>query len=172
MDDSDRTGGRCGRAAPRRPRDRAAALRPACSAASARFLESRDQDHLARRQRVHARGPGREHHGRGGENRRHHGRRPVRAAARQDQGGDHHAHQPADQISDQHALSWRSHRRERAVRQGRRDRRRPDNVKKRLAAGTTNGLTGVKTPPAPQGAFPGTPTRTFPRSGCPAALPT
>jgi cyclase len=28
------------------------------------------------------------------------------------------------------------------------------NVKKRLAAGTTNGLTGVKTPPAPQGALP------------------
>ncbi|MGZ5873035.1 MAG: MBL fold metallo-hydrolase [Bradyrhizobium sp.] len=29
-----------------------------------------------------------------------------------------------------------------------------DNVKNRLAAGTTNGLTGVKTPPAPQGALP------------------
>jgi cyclase len=29
-----------------------------------------------------------------------------------------------------------------------------DNVKKRLAAGTTNGLTGDKTPPAPQGALP------------------
>ena len=29
-----------------------------------------------------------------------------------------------------------------------------ENVKKRLAAGTTNGLTGVKTPPAPQGALP------------------
>jgi len=29
-----------------------------------------------------------------------------------------------------------------------------DNVKKRLAAGTTNGLTGAKTPPAPQGALP------------------
>lgn len=28
------------------------------------------------------------------------------------------------------------------------------NVKQRLAAGTTNGLTGVKTPPAPQGALP------------------
>src|SRR5258708_4270211 len=28
------------------------------------------------------------------------------------------------------------------------------NVKKRLAAGTTNGLTGVKTPPAPAGALP------------------
>src|SRR5258708_2979787 len=28
------------------------------------------------------------------------------------------------------------------------------NVKKRLAAGTTNGLTGVKTPPAPEGALP------------------
>jgi glyoxylase-like metal-dependent hydrolase (beta-lactamase superfamily II) len=28
------------------------------------------------------------------------------------------------------------------------------NVKNRLAAGTTNGLTGVKTPPAPQGALP------------------
>jgi cyclase len=28
------------------------------------------------------------------------------------------------------------------------------NVKKRLAAGTTNGLTGVKTPPAPQAALP------------------
>jgi glyoxylase-like metal-dependent hydrolase (beta-lactamase superfamily II) len=28
------------------------------------------------------------------------------------------------------------------------------NVKTRLAAGTTNGLTGVKTPPAPQGALP------------------
>jgi cyclase len=28
------------------------------------------------------------------------------------------------------------------------------NVKSRLAAGTTNGLTGVKTPPAPQGALP------------------
>jgi cyclase len=28
------------------------------------------------------------------------------------------------------------------------------NVKKRLAAGTTNGLTGVKTPPTPQGALP------------------
>jgi cyclase len=28
------------------------------------------------------------------------------------------------------------------------------NVKKRLAAGTTNGLTGVKTPPAPTGALP------------------
>src|SRR4051795_264136 len=30
-----------------------------------------------------------------------------------------------------------------------------DNVKVRLASGTTNGLTGVKTPPAPQGALPG-----------------
>ena len=29
------------------------------------------------------------------------------------------------------------------------------NVKKRLEAGTTNGLTGAKTPPAPQGALPG-----------------
>jgi cyclase len=29
-----------------------------------------------------------------------------------------------------------------------------DNVKSRLAAGTTNGLTGAKTPPAPQGALP------------------
>src|SRR5881392_2381705 len=29
-----------------------------------------------------------------------------------------------------------------------------DNVKKRLAAGTTNGLTGAKTPPAPPGALP------------------
>jgi len=29
------------------------------------------------------------------------------------------------------------------------------NVKNRLAAGTTNGLTGVQTPPAPQGALPG-----------------
>jgi cyclase len=29
-----------------------------------------------------------------------------------------------------------------------------ENVKARLAAGTTNGLTGVKTPPAPQGALP------------------
>jgi cyclase len=29
-----------------------------------------------------------------------------------------------------------------------------DNVKNRLAAGTTNGLTGVKTPPVPQGALP------------------
>jgi glyoxylase-like metal-dependent hydrolase (beta-lactamase superfamily II) len=29
-----------------------------------------------------------------------------------------------------------------------------DNVKARLAAGTTNGLTGVKTPPAPPGALP------------------
>jgi len=29
-----------------------------------------------------------------------------------------------------------------------------DNVRKRLAAGTTNGLTGEKTPPAPQGALP------------------
>jgi cyclase len=29
-----------------------------------------------------------------------------------------------------------------------------DNVKKRLEAGTTNGLTGAKTPPAPQGALP------------------
>jgi cyclase len=29
-----------------------------------------------------------------------------------------------------------------------------DNVKKRLAAGTTNGLTGDQTPPAPQGALP------------------
>ncbi|HKS19945.1 MAG TPA: MBL fold metallo-hydrolase [Bradyrhizobium sp.] len=29
-----------------------------------------------------------------------------------------------------------------------------DNVKKRLAAGTTNGLTGAKTPPAPAGALP------------------
>lgn len=29
-----------------------------------------------------------------------------------------------------------------------------DNVKKRLAAGTTNGLTGAKTPPAPQAALP------------------
>src|SRR6266481_6863762 len=28
-----------------------------------------------------------------------------------------------------------------------------DNVKNRLAAGTTNGLTGVNTPPAPQGAL-------------------
>jgi cyclase len=32
------------------------------------------------------------------------------------------------------------------------------NVKKRLAAGTTNGLTGVKTPPAPQDALP---TKTY-----------
>ena len=32
------------------------------------------------------------------------------------------------------------------------------NVKNRLAAGTTNGLTGVKTPPAPQGALP---TKTY-----------
>jgi cyclase len=32
------------------------------------------------------------------------------------------------------------------------------NVKKRLAAGTTNGLTGVKTPPAPAGALP---TKTY-----------
>jgi glyoxylase-like metal-dependent hydrolase (beta-lactamase superfamily II) len=30
-----------------------------------------------------------------------------------------------------------------------------DNVKLRLAAGTTDGLTGVKTPPAPSGALPG-----------------
>src|ERR1700752_2687433 len=29
------------------------------------------------------------------------------------------------------------------------------NVKKRLEAGTTNGLTGAKTPPAPQAALPG-----------------
>ncbi len=29
-----------------------------------------------------------------------------------------------------------------------------DNVRKRLAAGTTNGLTGVKTPPAPEAALP------------------
>jgi cyclase len=29
-----------------------------------------------------------------------------------------------------------------------------ENVKKRLAAGTTNGLTGIKTPPAPPGALP------------------
>src|SRR5258708_16700711 len=36
------------------------------------------------------------------------------------------------------------------------------NVKKRLAAGTTNGLTGVKTPPAPAGALPSkTYTRAF-----------
>jgi cyclase len=33
-----------------------------------------------------------------------------------------------------------------------------ENVAKRLSAGTTNGLTGTKTPPAPQGAIP---TRTF-----------
>ena len=33
-----------------------------------------------------------------------------------------------------------------------------ENVAKRLSAGTTNGLTGAKTPPAPQGAIP---TRTY-----------
>ncbi|MET0429421.1 MAG: MBL fold metallo-hydrolase, partial [Microvirga sp.] len=33
-----------------------------------------------------------------------------------------------------------------------------ENVGKRLSAGTTNGLTGAKTPPAPQGAIP---TRTY-----------
>src|SRR6476661_405703 len=32
-----------------------------------------------------------------------------------------------------------------------------ENVKKRLAAGTTNGLTGVKTPPAAPGALPSKP---------------
>src|SRR5712672_1302475 len=36
-----------------------------------------------------------------------------------------------------------------------------DNVKKRLAAGTTNGLTGAKTPPAPQGALPTDPYTNF-----------
>jgi cyclase len=35
------------------------------------------------------------------------------------------------------------------------------NVKNRLAAGTTNGLTGVKTPPAPQGALPSDTYTTF-----------
>ena len=47
------------------------------------------------------------------QRRHHHGGRPVRAAARQDQGRHRGDLEPADQISDQHALSRRPHRRER-----------------------------------------------------------
>ena len=47
------------------------------------------------------------------------------------------------------------------------------NVKKRLAAGTTNGLTGAKTPPAHRARCrPRPTTATCPRSGSPAASPT
>src|SRR5438477_3717959 len=46
------------------------------------------------------------------------------------------------------------------------------NVKNRLAAGTTNGLTGAKTAPHSRARCRATPTRTFPRSGFPAASPT
>ena len=45
------------------------------------------------------------------------------------------------------------------------------NVRNRLAAGTTNGLTGAKTPPAPQARCHPTPIPTFPRSGFAAASP-
>ena len=47
------------------------------------------------------------------------------------------------------------------------------NVKNRLAAGTTNGLTGAKTPPARAGrAADRRPIPALSRSGCPAASPT
>jgi cyclase len=45
------------------------------------------------------------------------------------------------------------------------------SVKKRLAAGTTNGLTGIKTPPAPEGALPSKTTPAPSRSGSTAASP-
>ena len=57
-------------------------------------------------------GRGRQHHGRGRHGRHHHRRQPVRAALRQDQGGDHGDLAAAGQIPDHHALSRRSHRRE------------------------------------------------------------
>ena len=69
-------------------------------------------------------GPGRQHHGRGRHRRHHHGRRPVRAAVRQDQGGDQGDRAVAGQIPGQHALPRRSHRRQRELRQGRRHHRR------------------------------------------------
>ena len=46
------------------------------------------------------------------------------------------------------------------------------NVRNRLAAGTTNGLTGVKTPPVPRARCRPKPTPARPRSGSPAASPT
>ena len=65
-----------------------------------------------------------------GEGRHHHGGWPVRAAARQDQGRDFGGLEPADQISHQHALSWRPHRRKRVLCQGRRHHRRPGQCQK------------------------------------------
>ena len=129
---------------------------PAARAATAAgFLQGRDQDHRSRRQRLHARRPGRQHHGGGGEGRHHHGGRRVRAAARQDQGRDRCAsrtsrsnisintHYHGDHTGGNEAFAKDG---VTVVAQ--------DNVKKRLAAGTTNGLTGAKTPPAPPDALP------------------
>ena len=127
---------------------------PACSTAAGRFLQGRDQDHRSRRQRLHARGPGREHHRGGRQNRHHHGRRPVRAAARQDQGRDSTiSNLPIKYLVNTHYHGDHTGGNEAFAKDGV-TIVSDVNVKIRLAEGTTNGLTGVKTPPAAAGALP------------------
>jgi len=60
----------------------------------------------------------------------------------------------ADQVSDQHALPRRPRRRKRAVHKEGATIVGHDNLRVRLAAGTTNLFNGNKTPPAPAGAIP------------------
>ena len=103
---------------------------------------------------LHARRPGRKYHRGGGERRDHHGGRRVRAAARQDQ-GRHRAvsNQPIKYLINTHFHGDHTGGNEPFAKDGVTVVAQI-NVRKRLAAGTTNGLTGAKTPPAPPGALP------------------
>ena len=79
--------------------------------------------------------------------RHHHGRWPIRTASRQDQGRNCSDFALTGQISGQHPFSWRPHRRKCRFQKDGAIVVAQDNVRVRLAAGTTNGLTGNKTPP-------------------------
>ncbi len=113
------------RGCPVRRRRARATRRAAADAAAAagRLGQDRDQGDRSRQQDLDADRAGREHHGRGRQRRHHHGGRAVRAALRQDQGGDQGDLAAADPLSDQHAFPRRPHRRQRELRQGRRDHR-------------------------------------------------
>ena len=97
-----------------------AARSPSSSAISAR---SRSRPSISATRPIMLVGAGRQHHRRGRHRRHHHGGRPVRAAARQDQGGDHRDLAAADQVPDQHPFPRRPHRRQRPVPGRRRHRR-------------------------------------------------
>ena len=96
---------------------------PMARAAADRLGQGRDQGDRSRQQDLHADRRGRQHHVRGRQRRHHHGGRAVRAALRQDQGGDQGDLAAADPVYGQHAFPRRPHRRQRELRQGWRDHR-------------------------------------------------